>query len=542
MAAKILRGQTIKRFTSVHSWIGICTGMALFIAFYCGAFVVYEHELHLWANPGLRGGFGDTELVDKLVNETAEDPASKGNFSISLGEDGQGPIKATFFEFGEGRKFVAHTRAFNEEMEIVPQQTSSSLVRFINGIHFTLGIPGSTGYNLMGIVSLVYALALITGLIIHLPHLLRDLFALRTGKNLKKMWMDAHNVIGVLSLPFHLMFAITGMVFCLTFTISEVLPSVMPSSQAYTEYRAIAGFKKGGGRREAAAPQAQMIAPAELIALAREQAPDMLVTGISYRNYGTEKAVATVRGRFHGAIIAKGGVELSATDGRVILLDMPGERHGAKQLNSGYIELHIGNFAGSVGKFIYFVLGIAGAFLFYSGNLLWVETRRKSRSTVQPRRGWIMAQLTVGICLGCCLGVGLSLAANKIIGSSFVDRDLWEQNFYFVGFFGSAIWALARTPARASVDLLFACAAVYACLPILNWSTTGVSMFGTGFYGAWESLLIDVLLAAAALSFFAMAQATRRRAKLGQTNSVWSQSSTFATADSPASTNQASTA
>src|SRR3546814_147295 len=60
------------------------------------------------------------------------------------------------------------------------------------------------------LVSLLYGLALLSGVVIHLPKLLQNLFALRPGRNLKQFWQDAHNVIGVLSLPMHVMFAITG--------------------------------------------------------------------------------------------------------------------------------------------------------------------------------------------------------------------------------------------------------------------------------------------------------------------------------------------
>src|SRR3546814_1010216 len=74
----------------------------------------------------------------------------------------------------------------------------------------------------MGLVSLLYGLALLSGVVIHLPRLLQNLFALRPGRNLKQFWQDAHNVVGVLSLPMHVMFAITGVLLCL-------LPVLMPT-------------------------------------------------------------------------------------------------------------------------------------------------------------------------------------------------------------------------------------------------------------------------------------------------------------------------
>src|SRR5690606_40471958 len=62
-------------------------------------------------------------------------------------------------------------------------------------------------------IAMMYGLALVSGLIIFLPSLAKDLFALRLGKNLKLMWKDAHNAIGFFSLPFHLVIALTTVVF-----------------------------------------------------------------------------------------------------------------------------------------------------------------------------------------------------------------------------------------------------------------------------------------------------------------------------------------
>lgn len=47
------------------------------------------------------------------------------------------------------------------------------------------------------------------------------------------------------------------------------------------------------------------------------------------------------------------------------------------------------------------MLGIGGALLFYSGNLLWVEVWRKKRQTLQPVSGVFFARLNSGVCIGC---------------------------------------------------------------------------------------------------------------------------------------------
>src|SRR3546814_7457542 len=66
---------------------------------------------------------------------------------------------------------------------------------------------------IMGGIALLYAVAIVSGVICLLPSLVKDLFALRFGKNLKRMWLDLHNVLGLFSLPFHIIMALTSVVF-----------------------------------------------------------------------------------------------------------------------------------------------------------------------------------------------------------------------------------------------------------------------------------------------------------------------------------------
>jgi uncharacterized iron-regulated membrane protein len=87
-------------------------------------------------------------------------------------------------------------------------------VEFIYRLHYTAGLPRSWGIYVLG-VCVLYGLALASGVIIYAPTFFKDLFALRIGKNIKRMWQDAHNAIGILSLPFHLMYAWSSAVLAL---------------------------------------------------------------------------------------------------------------------------------------------------------------------------------------------------------------------------------------------------------------------------------------------------------------------------------------
>ncbi|MFS2046169.1 bifunctional DNA-formamidopyrimidine glycosylase/DNA-(apurinic or apyrimidinic site) lyase [Stenotrophomonas geniculata] len=205
--------QTLRTFTTLHTWVGLVAGFGLFVAFYAGALTLFHHDLPLWQTPGaataLPAGLDDAQYL--LEDVLATHPEARRHVGMTFpGADHPQPLAYWQVDDGSWRY------AWPGQIGGSPTPPQTGLAELVNELHYSLGLPVA-GIYVMGIVSLLYGMALLSGLVIHLPKLLGDLFALRPGRNLKQLWQDAHNVIGVLSLPFHLMFAVTGALLCLVF-------------------------------------------------------------------------------------------------------------------------------------------------------------------------------------------------------------------------------------------------------------------------------------------------------------------------------------
>ena len=166
-------------------------------------------------------------------------------------------------------------------------------------------------------------------------------------------------------------------------------------------------------------------------------------------------------------------------------------------------------------KWLYFLLGLAGAFLFYSGNLLWIEARRKRRQMAQPRRTRFVAGLTLGVCLGCVAGVSAVFLAGALLPQAWIARS------YFIVFFASILWALLRPPARAGHELLWLCVVLTTAIPLAGWIGSGEHLFAAAWHGHWARFLTDATALVLALAFWRMAVATLRRGHEGDPNSLW---------------------
>ena len=46
-----LKSATLRTYTTLHTWVGLVAGFALFVAFYAGAITVFHHELQFWQSP-----------------------------------------------------------------------------------------------------------------------------------------------------------------------------------------------------------------------------------------------------------------------------------------------------------------------------------------------------------------------------------------------------------------------------------------------------------------------------------------------------------
>ncbi|MBO8044087.1 PepSY domain-containing protein, partial [Pseudomonas aeruginosa] len=131
--------------------------------------------------------------------------------------------------------------------------------------------------------------------------------------------------------------------------------------------------------------------------------------------------------------------------------------------------LHFGEFGNGVVVWLYFLLGLGGAFLFYSGNLLWIESRRKRRQPQQPRAGVNMARATVGVCIGLCVAISVAFVTALVLerlAPTAVDRGIrWAC---FGSWAACALWAALRRPAQAARELLWAAAISTALVPVLH--------------------------------------------------------------------------
>ena len=531
----MIRADIVKLYKTVHTWTGITCGFALFIAFYAGALTMFQEPIARWASPPAVGAaavpLDDSlrllELVAAAHPQAREDGMKlyvRGHENelarVSWEEDEP-------HEPGQPHGHVNWWATLNPDGTLLSwPEEPSELAEFINDIHMRVGIPGQWGSYFMGLVSLLYGVALIAGVIVLLPSLVRDFLDLRVGANLKRMWLDAHNVVGITALPFHVVIAFTSVALSLSAPLWSVQESVIfGGKQAILDDRDNEQFRPPKPTGEAGI----MMPPAQLLQRLKDQVPDFEPRFLVFRNFGDKAASVRVPGAERGYVgdTHQGGLMLSAVSGELLKdSTRPSRQNADRRAAETFYGLHNGQYQGVTMAWAYFFLGLSGAWLFYSGNLLWIESRRRSARTggavEQSRSTRLLGNATIGVCLGCVAGLSLTIVAAKWLHGRVSDLNLWHEVIYYAVFLGSVAWAFAWGAARAAVQLLWFCAAATAAIPLTTLAALLVPALGMWAHGSAATIGVDIAAFIGSLCFAWMAVVTARRVRTGPADSIWS--------------------
>ena len=177
----------IKVYKDVHTWAGIVCGLMLFIAFYAGAITMFEKPLERWATPPSQlAEAPPLEDAEKLLAAVLEQyPGATRRYSIVVTPTPDQPARLVFSERGNRpRELVEYGASFAADGSLQVQRLrAAKAAQVVDRMHQYVGLPfpDPVAKAVMGAVALAYAVALLSGLIVLLPTIMKDVFALRIG-------------------------------------------------------------------------------------------------------------------------------------------------------------------------------------------------------------------------------------------------------------------------------------------------------------------------------------------------------------------------
>ena len=523
----MIRSDVVRTYRDIHSWVGIVCGLFLFIAFYAGAITMFEEPIRRWAATPIdlpdAPSLAESSGLIEAVLEQRPDARRNWRLHFETGPDAPARISWPAQAVDEGDHSstpVIFGAAFDDNGKLVVKRVDSAPVaQFIDVLHQQVGLPlpHAWAMPIVGIIGLIYFLALISGVITLLPSLIKDLLQLRIGRNLKRMWLDVHNALGIFSLPFHMVMALTTIVFA--------LHDGVYATQNVVVYDGDIGKQWAQMRPPPhdVPDDARLLEPDSLLTRIRDQAPGFTPTQVDYRSAPDGSVVARVQGydpRFAMRGPTFGIVGVNPHSGEFVQTDyLPGHQSGWSAAISSFFSLHFGSYGGSPIRWGYFVLGLSGALMFYAGNLVWIESRRKRARQKAPHpqqavSSRVMGSLTVGVAFGCIAGISATLAVAHVLPGLVDDPGAWHRYVFYLVFLSAIAWALKVGPGRGALHLAWIASALTAMLAVAGFASVPVQSGST----AW-AIGIVALMGSGVLAYAAIR--TARRTRSGPADSIW---------------------
>ena len=459
----------------LHAWSGLVVGWILFAVFVTGTASYYRSEISQWMRPELVAAEADpgrsADLAAAFLKARMPDAAGwyvdlpkpeKPVIGVHWWKSLEGPFHQALLDPATGAPVTARDTRGGD---------------FLYRFHFELGMPPTLGRYLVGACALVLLVALVSGIVTH-RRIFADFFTFRRDKSAQRGWLDAHNVAGVLGLPFHLMITYTGLV--------TLAPLYMPwGVQSAYKGDEIRFFVEAGLMPEMPAPLGRpgTLAPlAPIVAAAKArigEAPE----GIAVYSPGDARpSVVAIFEEPHGLAHLHPQIAFDGASGAMV--GETGTARAAAVTSAVMVGIHEAHFAGPALRALFFLCGAMGAATVATGLVLWAAARAPKGAHAAGFGLRLVRVLNLGTIAGLPAGIAGYFLANRLLPLDLAARAQWEVGAFFGVWILVALVGALRPAARAWPEALGLAGALHLAVPVVSGLATGEhALSGTRFLG-----------------------------------------------------------
>lgn len=429
-----LAATALRRWQWLHTWSSLVCTVFLLMLCITGLPLVFHHELEPWLG-GLEAHDVHAPEAPRLSLDEAVAAARRARPSdhvhlvfseageddtlyVGMGATPEAPFSddvGVFVDWYSGKILAA--RRFGE----------GGILDFLLTLHVDMfaGLPGKL---FLGAMALLFALALLSGLVLYAPFLRGRRFgAVRRARGPRLAWLDLHNALGAVVLVWALVVGLTGMLN----TWADLLLKLWQFDELTTMVE----------RYQDRRPPTALHSLSASVAAAEASAPGYAFAFSAFP--GTAFA-----GKHHYAVFLRGRTPLTSRMLRIALVDAGTgsvtESRGMPWYMTALLlsqPLHFGDYGGLPLKILWAVLDLLTMVVLASGLYLWWRRRRgesaselrartSSEDKAATRDRWWPAPLVLGLCaagglLAALLADGVTDAVSCAALGGVATAGLW---------------------------------------------------------------------------------------------------------------------
>ena len=359
-----------------HSWIGLTTGLLLFVVCWSGTIAVFSREIDLALDPQLSAAPATERIAWGAFERNIAAERPDWWLMQMTASHGPGTTLEAWAEDEEG--VIWRIDGDPATGAVLGTRSLFGVQRFFRSFHMALfieawpilGMP--LGDWIVALLSIPLLASLVTSLVFY-RRFWRGFLRLQWRKGRKVFWSDAHKLTGLWSLWFLLAIGLTG----LWYLVERHLPEGTPPPEV------------------AVIKNPDLLPVAALVERAQGAYPTLSINAVILRDF--DYGLFEVHGQDGGALVRDRAarVWLDARSGAVLRIQRSSELGAYERWIEMADPIHFGNFAGLWSKVPWFVFGLALSGLCLSGAYL--QAKRQERQAGRSYRRPVLAAYAVTI-------------------------------------------------------------------------------------------------------------------------------------------------
>lgn len=400
-----------KTFNDIHLWLGLISGLFVFVICLSGTLYVYNTEIREWSNAHLytieQGeefdrGEGMLE-IDKLIDIVK----NASNANVTAFTIPAGPMRSYQFSTRkEGDKSRSGVTYFINQYTgdvLGTSEETNGVIGFMKNM-FSLhrwllldkiekplisGLENrKLGSYISGGMTILFTLGLLTGMVIWFPRKLRTWrrgLAIKFDSNWKRVNHDLHNTLAFYSFIFLLIMGLTGP----QWSFDWYRTGLRKTLGTYQEVRRPEADQNRSKQKpqhnekelstEPSAIETVLLPLDSYIAVINETFPYKGDIRLSLPSEGKDEIdVRKYKAGFF-APAAANQLLLNVSDAGVKKMIIFGDKPLNERISSSIKALHIGDVYGQFSKLIYFITCLIATSLPVTGTLIWLNKMKKAK-------------------------------------------------------------------------------------------------------------------------------------------------------------------
>ena len=427
----MLEKLNIKYLIRAHTVIGLFCIFLFYISSFFGSITFFLPYVNQWELPSthiektLNYTFNIDNKLNEIINKYKLDeknieitPPSFKDPRISISSKDQSTI------------FLNPNT--NEELDTFYE--NNSIAEFINEIHFGENIP-LIGTFLMGLSSTAILFLILSGIILFISTKKKR----KQNQTPKRFWFKWHRNLGLIIIPFLLIFTITGAFIGMMLNTSTIF-SLNATDYKESNLRKLVSpiLFKQKDNLEKNEINTQMLDLSILYKKAQENYENLEIKKINIYNYNKENSQIVFSGylrdnRALSGNINRVNITLNSINAQVLSKTYLEQTHGIKQTLSAFYFLHFMPDETIGVRVLFFVLGVLLLISLVFGYLLWAQ--KKLHNIDDFRLSNFINRVMLTIVLASFTCVGFLFFTHYLINNEFLQKDLFIKGMFYILFF-----------------------------------------------------------------------------------------------------------